>query len=118
MQGARLVDPRPARRDRGRRPGWPAVHPGCDRLAVNAAEPNWRSGVSTMTEGPGAEVAPPTFIDKERAPGQDWLSDLGEQERRELSPGWASTCRGCGGRCTGSTSCTGAWGSPSWLAWP
>ena len=37
-----------------------------------------------MTEGPGAEVAPPTFIDKERAPGQDWLSDLGEQERREL----------------------------------
>jgi hypothetical protein len=37
-----------------------------------------------MTEGPGAKDAPPTFTDKERAPGQDWLSDLGEQERREL----------------------------------
>ena len=37
-----------------------------------------------MTEGPGAEGTPPTFTDNERAPGQDWLSDLGEQERREL----------------------------------
>ena len=37
-----------------------------------------------MTEGPGAKDAPPTFTDKERAPGQDWLSDLGEQERRDV----------------------------------
>ena len=37
-----------------------------------------------MTEGPGAEGAPATSTDKERAPGQGWLSDLGEQERREL----------------------------------
>ncbi len=35
-----------------------------------------------MTEGPGAEGAPPTFTDKERAPGQDVLSGLGELERR------------------------------------
>jgi hypothetical protein len=39
MKGmVRLVHPRPARRGRGRRPGWSAVHPGCDGLAVNAAE--------------------------------------------------------------------------------
>ena len=37
-----------------------------------------------MTEGPGAKDAPATFTDKERAPGQDWLSDLGEQERRDV----------------------------------
>jgi hypothetical protein len=37
-----------------------------------------------MTEGTGAKDAPPTFTDEERAPGQDWLSDLGEQDRREL----------------------------------
>jgi len=36
-----------------------------------------------MTEGPGAEGAPPTFTDKERAPGQD-LFGLGEQDRRAL----------------------------------
>jgi len=36
-----------------------------------------------MTEGPGAEGAPPTFTDKERAPGQDMLSGMGELERRE-----------------------------------
>ena len=32
-----------------------------------------------MTEGPGARDT-----DEERAPGQDWLSDLGQQERREV----------------------------------
>ena len=37
-----------------------------------------------MTEGPGAKDAPPTFTDEERARGQDVLSDLGEQDRREL----------------------------------
>ena len=37
-----------------------------------------------MSEGPGAKDAPPTFTDKERAPGQDWLSDLWEQERRDV----------------------------------
>jgi hypothetical protein len=37
-----------------------------------------------MTEGPGAKDAPHPFTDEERAPGQDWLSDLGEQDRREL----------------------------------
>jgi len=37
-----------------------------------------------MSEGPGAKDAPPTFTDEERAPGQDWLSDLEEQDRREL----------------------------------
>jgi hypothetical protein len=37
-----------------------------------------------MTEGPGAAGAPPTFTDNERAPGQDWLSAMTEQERREL----------------------------------
>src|SRR4029450_13987131 len=36
-----------------------------------------------MTEGPGAEGAPPTFTDKERAPGQDVLSGMTELERRE-----------------------------------
>jgi hypothetical protein len=36
-----------------------------------------------MTEGPGAKDAPPTFTDKERAPGQDVLSGMGELERRE-----------------------------------
>ena len=36
-----------------------------------------------MTEGPGAKDAPPTFTDKERAPGQDVLSGMTEQERRE-----------------------------------
>jgi hypothetical protein len=36
-----------------------------------------------MTEGPGAEGAPPTLTDKERAPGQD-LFGLGEQDRRAL----------------------------------
>jgi hypothetical protein len=36
-----------------------------------------------MTEGPGANDAPPTLSDQERAPGQD-LFGLGEQERREL----------------------------------
>ena len=37
-----------------------------------------------MTEGPGAKDAAPTFTDEERVPGQDWLSELGEQDRREL----------------------------------
>ena len=37
-----------------------------------------------MSEGPGAKDAPPMFTDDERAPGQDWLSDLEEQDRREL----------------------------------
>ena len=37
-----------------------------------------------MSEGPGAKDAPPTFTDEERTPGQDWLSDLEEQDRREL----------------------------------
>ena len=37
-----------------------------------------------MTEGPGAKDAPPTFTDEERAPGPDWLSDLEEQDRREI----------------------------------
>jgi hypothetical protein len=34
------------------------------------------------------------------------------------SPGWASTCPSCGGRSTGSGSCTRAWRPPSWLARP
>ena len=37
-----------------------------------------------MTEGPGAKDARPTFTDEERAPGQDWLSDLGERDRRDV----------------------------------
>jgi len=37
-----------------------------------------------MTEGPGAKDAPHPSTDEERAPGQDWLSDLGERDRREL----------------------------------
>jgi hypothetical protein len=37
-----------------------------------------------MTDGPGARDAPHRFTDEERAPGQDWLSDLGERERREV----------------------------------
>ena len=36
-----------------------------------------------MTEGPGAEGAPPTSTDKERAPGQDALFGMTELERRE-----------------------------------
>jgi hypothetical protein len=37
-----------------------------------------------MTEGPGAKDAPHPSTDEERARGQDVLSDLGEQDRREL----------------------------------
>ena len=37
-----------------------------------------------MTDGPGARDAPHRFTDEERAPGQDWLSDLGQRERREV----------------------------------
>jgi hypothetical protein len=37
-----------------------------------------------MTEGPGAKDAPPRFTDQERAPGEDWWSDLEERDRREL----------------------------------
>jgi hypothetical protein len=37
-----------------------------------------------MTQGPGAEGAPDTFADEERAPGHDVLAGLGELERREL----------------------------------
>jgi hypothetical protein len=37
-----------------------------------------------MTEGPGAEGAPSTFTDEQRAPGQDVLSGLGEREHRVL----------------------------------
>jgi hypothetical protein len=37
-----------------------------------------------MTEGPGAKDPPPTFTDEERAPGQDWLSDLGQRDRRAV----------------------------------
>ena len=36
-----------------------------------------------MTEGPGAEGAPPTSTDNERAPGQDALFGMTELERRE-----------------------------------
>ena len=45
MKGARLLHPRPARRDHGRRPGRPAVQPDPDGLAVNAAELNWEQEV-------------------------------------------------------------------------
>jgi hypothetical protein len=37
-----------------------------------------------MTDGPGARDAPHRFTGEERAPGQDWLSDLGQRERREV----------------------------------
>jgi hypothetical protein len=37
-----------------------------------------------MTEGSGAKDASRTFDDQNRAPGQDWLGDLGQEERREL----------------------------------
>ena len=37
-----------------------------------------------MTEGSGAKDASPTFDDQNRARGQDWLGDLGQEERREL----------------------------------
>jgi hypothetical protein len=37
-----------------------------------------------MTEGPGAEDAPPTLNDEQRARGQDALSGLGELERRAI----------------------------------
>jgi hypothetical protein len=35
-----------------------------------------------MTEGPGADGAPPTFTDNQRAPGQDLLAGMTEEERR------------------------------------
>jgi hypothetical protein len=38
----------------------------------------------TGSRGAPPTFTDPTFTDKERAPGQDWLSDLGEQDRREL----------------------------------
>ena len=37
-----------------------------------------------MTGGSGAPDAPRTFDDPDRARGQDWLGDLGQEERREL----------------------------------
>ena len=37
-----------------------------------------------MTEGSGAKDASRTFDDQNRARGQDWLGDLGQEERREL----------------------------------
>jgi hypothetical protein len=37
-----------------------------------------------MTGGSGAKDAPHTLNDKERAPGKDVLSGLGEEERREV----------------------------------
>ena len=37
-----------------------------------------------MTEGSGAKDASRTFDDQDRARGQDWLGDLGQEERREL----------------------------------
>ena len=39
---------------------------------------------STMTEGSGGKDASRTFDDQDRARGQDWLGDLGQEERREL----------------------------------
>jgi hypothetical protein len=60
-----------------------ACTPGSRRPHSEGAELRWRSGGSTMTEGPGAEDAPPTFTDEERAPGQDVLSGMTELERRE-----------------------------------
>ena len=39
---------------------------------------------STVTEGSGAKDASRTFDDQNRARGQDWLGDLGQEERREL----------------------------------
>jgi hypothetical protein len=39
---------------------------------------------STMTEGSGGKDASRTFDDQGRARGQDWLGDLGQEERREL----------------------------------
>src|SRR5215218_3915453 len=50
---------------------------------MQAAELRWRSGGSTMTEGPGAKDAPHTFTDEERARGQD-VFGLGERERRAV----------------------------------
>jgi hypothetical protein len=35
-----------------------------------------------MTEGSGAKDAPRTLSDEESTPGDDWLSELGELERR------------------------------------
>lgn len=37
-----------------------------------------------MTEGSGAKDASRTLEDQNRARGQDWLGDLGQEERREL----------------------------------
>ena len=37
-----------------------------------------------MTGGSGATDAPRTFDDQDRARGQDWFGDLGQEERREL----------------------------------
>jgi hypothetical protein len=61
-----------------------ACTPGSRRPHSEAAELRWRSGGSTMTEGLGAKDAPHPSTDEERARGQDVLSDLGEQDRREL----------------------------------
>jgi hypothetical protein len=70
-----------------------------------------------MTEGPGTKDAPHPFTDEEPAPGHD-LFGLGERDRQAVLDWVGSTCRRCGGRCMTSDSCTGAWGSGSWLVWP
>jgi hypothetical protein len=62
-----------------------------------------------MTEGSAAKDAPRTSSDEELDPE---LRDPG------VLAGGTRTCRRCGGRCTGSGSCTRASGSASWLAWP
>jgi hypothetical protein len=71
-----------------------------------------------MTEGPGAKDAPPTFPDEERAPGQDWLSDLGEQDRRELLAWVGEHLPHVRQSVYGQRLLYWSWGSPWWLAWP
>ena len=67
----------------GCRPRRPPVQPGSDGRHSEAADLRWRSGGSTMTEGPGAKDAPPPSTDEERARGQD-LFGLGERDRQAV----------------------------------
>ena len=71
-----------------------------------------------MSEGPGAKDAPPTFTDEERAPGQDWLSDLEEQDRRELLDWVGEHLPRVRRSVYGQHFLYWSRGSPAWLAWP
>ena len=71
-----------------------------------------------MTKGPGAKDAPHPLPDVERDSGHD-LFGLEGQDRQAILD-WVGEHLAQVRRSVYATSdsCTGAWGSPSWSAWP